>query len=63
METSDDNKWQPMQTAPRDPHKVVRLKVDIESVRAYWDEDLNCWVLTHPLHIESIREPKAWKRG
>jgi len=53
--------WQPMESAPRDPKVVVRVKVDIESVRAYWEPELDRWVLVHPLHMESVFRPTAWK--
>jgi hypothetical protein len=53
--------WQPMNTAPRDPKVVVRIKLDIKSVRAYWEPEIGCWVLCHPLHIESIWTPEGWK--
>lgn len=55
---SDD--WKTIDTAPRDG-TVVKIKVDIVSVRAYFDYDLDRWVLTHPLHMESVFRPTRWK--
>lgn len=60
-----DNNWQPIETAPRDG-TVVKIKVDIESVQAYWEpnlygEGLGSWVLTRPLHMESVWRPTRWK--
>lgn len=49
----------PIVCAPRDG-SVVLLPVN-GWVRAYWDNELQTWVLCHPLHIESIRDPDRWR--
>jgi hypothetical protein len=52
--------WKPMDTAPKDGTTVrIPLRFPL-GVRAYWDDDLKTWVLAHPLHIESIRDPDYW---
>jgi len=48
---------------PKDGREVV-LQLEF-SVIAYWEPDLECWVLTNPLNVESVVEsakrPTAWK--
>jgi hypothetical protein len=51
----------PIETAPKDG-TVITVPL-IGTVRVYWDHELTTWVLCHPLHIESIREPKGWLRA
>lgn len=51
--------WQPIETAPKDG-SVVRLRLN-GGVRAYWDNELQTWVLCNPMHIESIRNPRHWQ--
>jgi hypothetical protein len=54
--------WLPMSEAPKDGTQV-RLRLDfIHGVPAYWDDDLKTWVLSRPLHMESIKEPQGWKK-
>ena len=50
---------QPIATAPKDGSTVL-LPLN-EWVSAYWDAELDTWVLARPLHIESIRSPTTWK--
>lgn len=39
--------WQPMETAPKDG-RTVRIRMEFpKGVRAYWDNDLERWVLAH----------------
>jgi hypothetical protein len=57
---SGDNQWQPMDSAPKDGREVRLQLVFSRGVPAYWDEDLNLWVLSRPLHIESIHVPHGW---
>jgi hypothetical protein len=52
--------WQPIVTAPKDGTEV-RLRLNLQSVKAYWDDDLRTWVLSRPLHMESIRDPEKWR--
>lgn len=54
--------WQPIETAPRDGTAII-LDIGPGRARAYWDEELRTWVLCHPLHMESVREPKGWRPG
>ena len=51
--------WQPIETAPRDGTEVLLPLYD--SLRAYWDEELKRWVLSKPLHMESVANPTQWK--
>lgn len=46
-------------SAPRDGSTVL-LPVN-GWVRAYWDNELQTWVLCHPLHMESICDPLWWR--
>lgn len=59
--THEETIWaeQPMASAPRDG-SVVLLPLS-GWVRAYWDNELETWVLCHPLHMESIRDPSSWR--
>lgn len=45
---------------PKAQHQDIMLLVEVE-VRAYWDEELQTFVLSRPLHIESIQTPKKWR--
>jgi hypothetical protein len=52
--------WQPMETAPKDG-RDIRLKIEWpRGVVAYWDDDLQEWVTSRPLHMECVHEPKGW---
>jgi hypothetical protein len=51
-----------MSEAPKDGTQI-RLRLDFaHGVPAYWDDDLKTWVLSRPLHMESIKDPKGWKK-
>ena len=50
---------QPIATAPKDGSTVL-LPLN-GWVSAYWDVELQTWVLARPLHIESIRSATTWK--
>jgi len=56
-----NGEWLPIAIAPKDPQTPVKLKIDIVSVPAYWEPDLERWVLTRPLHVESIFSPTHWR--
>jgi hypothetical protein len=43
---------------PRD--REVMLRLDL-AVPAHWDASLGCWVLSHPVHVETVHRPYAWK--
>jgi hypothetical protein len=59
---TDKPVWQPMETAPKDG-STVRIRVEFpKGVRAYWCNDLECWVLAHPLHMESVHVPCGWTK-
>lgn len=51
--------WQPMDSAPKDGTEV-RLRLLPLGVAAYWDAELECWVLSRPLHLEFVRTPEGW---
>jgi len=55
------NDWRPIDSAPRDGTEVYLHLNFPNGVPAYWDRELKTWVLCRPLHIESLREPKAWR--
>ena len=52
--------WQSMDTAPKDGSEVRLQLVFPRGVPAYWDGELDRWVLSRPLHIESIHVPHGW---
>ena len=53
-----DDQWQPISTAPKDGTEV-KLRLH-GSLRAYWDDELNGWVLSRPFHMESFNNPRHW---
>jgi len=53
--------WQPMDTAPRDGTEVTLPLTFPHGVRAFWCTDLQRWVLSRPLHMESVPEPIKWR--
>jgi hypothetical protein len=53
--------WQPMETAPKDGTEVRLALSYPNGVPAYWCADLKTWVLSRPLHVESIHRPERWK--
>ena len=54
--------WQPIETNAREHGKGVWLRLDMK-VRGYWDNDLERWVLSRPVNLESVGEhrPDGWK--
>lgn len=51
--------WQPMDSAPKDGRDVyMPIKADVQ---AYWCKDLLRWVLSRPLHMEFVRDPRGWR--
>jgi hypothetical protein len=51
--------WRPMNEAPKDGTEI-RLCLEFPSgVHAYWDDELKRWVLSRPLHIESLHDNSA----
>lgn len=53
--------WQPMETAPKDGTEIlIELRPGF-GIPAYWCDELQTFVLSRPLHIESVREPTGWK--
>ena len=58
---------QPISTAPMDGTEVLPMDGTevllplVGDVRAYWCSDLKRWVLSKPLHIESLINPPCWK--
>lgn len=59
MSDGQDN-WRDMASAPLDGSQVW-LRLDLDRVKAYWDPKLDRWVLSHPLHMESIFVPSRWR--
>lgn len=57
---TDETNWQDMDTAPKDGTEVYLRLVFPHGVPAYWDANLERWVLSRPLHMESIRAPHGW---
>ena len=51
-------KGRPISTAPRDAE--IKIRVGGWWLPAYWDEELQTFVLSRPVHIESVREPDGW---
>lgn len=52
--------WQDMDTAPKDGTEVTLRLVFPHGVPAYWDKELERWVLSRPLHMESVHLPRGW---
>ena len=46
--------------APRDGSNI-QVFVPCGYRRAYWDAELNTFVLSSPIHIESISDPKYFR--
>ncbi len=53
--------WQTMESAPKDGGEVLLQLTFRNGVRAYWDEQLQTWVLSVPCHIESLSRPEGWR--
>ena len=53
------NRTLPMADAPKDGTEIS-LPI-ITSARAYWDHELNRWILSTPLHIESVTNAFGWR--
>ena len=53
--------WQPIETAPRDGTEVRLSLMGFDSVKAFWDEKLQVWVLSRPIHMEKLINPPYWK--
>ena len=56
-----DMQWKPIETAPKDGTVIVIPLQMARGVRAYWDKELETWVLCQPVNVESIREPISWR--
>lgn len=54
--------WEPMATAPKDANEIVILLPIVEA-KAYWDHDLQTWVLSMPVSIETVGQPIGWRRA
>lgn len=50
--------WQSMETAPKDGTEIY-IEVG-GKCRAYWDDELRTWVLSRPVHVESVHHPRRW---
>ena len=49
-----------IETAPKDGTEIL-LPLEC-NVRAYWCPELETWVLSRPLHVETMADPKQWQR-
>lgn len=59
-DTEEADGWRDGTAAPRDGSEIwVKLPGD-GRVRAYWDDELRTFVLSRPLHVESVSEPAGW---
>lgn len=48
----------PIMDAPKDGSEIyIRIS---GKYRAFWDDEMKAWVLSTPVHIESIRNPIEW---
>lgn len=52
--------WRTMNTAPKDGTEIV-IQLPPYSVRAFWCSDMQQWVLSRPLNVESIHDPLVWE--
>ncbi len=50
---------EPIETAPKDGTEVY-LELTTKWVRGYWDDELKTWVLSRPLHIETLKHTGRW---
>lgn len=47
---------------PKDGSEIlIKLRGGETGLLAYWDDELQTFVLSRPLHIESEARPKAWR--
>ena len=60
LSTPERIDWQDMDTAPKDGTEVMLRLVFPHGVAAYWDEELQRWVLSRPVHLESVSLPRGW---
>lgn len=51
--------WLPMLDAPKNGTEI-RLRLSFD-VLAYWDNELETWVLSRPINLETTRNPQAWR--
>lgn len=50
--------YRSIETAPKDGTEVL-LPIRFNA-RAYWCDDLKKWVLSYPLHMETVPGPTKW---
>jgi hypothetical protein len=58
---SQSKSWQPIETTPKDGSEITVRMLEWEA-RVYWDDDLKTWVLVSPMHLESVSNPKEWRK-
>jgi hypothetical protein len=57
-----DDHWRPGATAPKEHGAEIRIKIArARGVLAYWDAELQTFVLSRPVNVESVREPLGWQ--
>ncbi len=52
--------WRPIESAPRDGTEIC-LQLFSSGVAAYWDQELERFVLSQPLHVESVITAAGWR--
>lgn len=50
----DEDGWKPIESAAKENYKTVRLRLKAWTVRAFWDDELQRWVLARPCNFESV---------
>ena len=56
-----DMQWKPIETAPKDGTVIIIPLQMAKGVRAFWDKELETWVLCNPVTVGSIIEPISWR--
>lgn len=52
------DEWLDIREAPRDGTEIY-IEVG-GKCRAFWDDELQTWVLSQPIHVESVRLPRRY---